>query len=134
MRSKTDYHVDGFENVFAIGNAVTGKGNIQESKRHGKEMTSLILNKNLTKDALEKWVVYHNNEIKSKVKKQLNGMLKEISNKEIQPENIIEGILNKTAEIHKKIGYKTYKEWATKHIPSRLEDEIPKNKTNIKCL
>ncbi len=134
MRNNTDYHVDGFENVFAIGNAVTGKGNIQESKRHGKEMTSLILNKNLTKDALEKWVVYHNSEIKSKVKKHLNGMLKEISSKEIQPENIIEGILNKTAEIQKKLGYATYKDWTIKNIPNRLEDELPKNKTNIKCL
>ena len=134
MLGITDYHVDGFSNVFAIGNAVTGRGNIQESKRHGKEMTSLILNKDLTKDALEKWVTYHNNEIKSKVKKQINIMLKEIANKEIQPENIIEGILNKTAKIQQNLGYKTYKDWIKKHIPNRLEDELPKNKTNLKCL
>jgi len=134
MYSNEDYHVAGFDNVFAIGNAVTGKGNIQESKRHGKEMTSLILDKYLTKDALEKWVIYHNNEIKSKVKKQLNGMLKEITDKEIQPENIIEEILNKTAKIQQKLRYKTYNDWIVKHIPNRLEEELPKNKTNLKCL
>lgn len=134
MRSKSDYHIEGFDNVFAIGNAVTGKGNIQESKRHGKEMTSLILNKDLTKDALDKWVTFHNNEIESKVRKQLSGMLNEITNKEIPPEDIIKEILNKTTKIQQNLGYKSYNDWILKHLPNRLEDELPKNKTNLKCL
>ncbi|MCF6180935.1 FAD-dependent oxidoreductase [Lutibacter sp.] len=134
MRSKSDYHIEGFDNVFAIGNAVTGKGNIQESKRHGKEMTSLILNKDLTKDALDKWVTFYNNEIESKVRKQLSGMLNEITNKEIPPEDIIKEILNKTTKIQQNLGYKSYNDWILKHLPNRLEDELPKNKTNLKCL
>lgn len=126
MRDEADYHVYGYENVFAVGNAVTGKGNILESKKHGKQMTELIIDKHLTEDAFEKWLTNHNNGIKSTVKDQLNSIVKEISELELQPESIIQGIIDKTTDIHQQLGYSNYREWVGKHIPVRLEELINK--------
>jgi len=133
MKRNTGYQVAGFENVFAVGNAVTGRGNIQESKRHGKQITTLIIDEHLTEDALEKWLTNINNEIKSKVDKDLNAIIREISKLHIQPNSVIEGILDKTNQIHKKIGYTNYGDWIQKNTPDRLEDML-KNKSNCKCI
>ena len=124
MRDEVDYHVYGYDNVFAVGNAVTGRGNILESKKHGKQMTKLIIDKHLTEDAFEKWLINHNNQIISKINEQINNIIKEISELEIQPETIIQGILDKTETIHKQIGFSSYSNWVQKNLPIRLEDTI----------
>ncbi|MBI9042072.1 FAD-dependent oxidoreductase [Lutibacter sp.] len=132
MRDEADYQVFGFDNVFAIGNAVTGRGNIQESKQHGKQMTEIIMDKHLTEDVFEKWLTNHNNQIKNKVQKQLNSIIEQIKAQEVKPEEITQEILNKTTEIHKKIKFTSYKDWILLNTPARLED-ISKNKDNCKC-
>ena len=126
MREEADYHVFGYDNVFAVGNAVTGRGNIRESKQHGKQMTALIIDKHLTEDAFEKWLINHNNQIVSEINDQMDSIVKEISELEIQPETIIQGILDKTDEIHKKIGFSNYTNWVEKNMPVRLEDTLLK--------
>jgi len=122
MRDEADYHVYGYDNVFAVGNAVTGRGNILESKQHGKQMTKLIIDKHLTEDAFEKWLINHNNQIKSNVHEQLESIVKEISEYKVQPESIIQEILDKTDEMHKKIKFKNYSDWVANNLPVRLED------------
>jgi NADPH-dependent glutamate synthase beta subunit-like oxidoreductase len=126
MRDEADYHVYGYGNVFAVGNAVTGKGNILESKKHGKQMTELIMDKHLTEDAFEKWLINHNKQIREDVNNQLDSILKEISGLDIQPESIIQGIIDKTDEIHQKYNYTNYRDWVHKNIPERLEDIVSK--------
>jgi len=126
MRDEADYHVYGYGNVFAVGNAVTGKGNILESKKHGKQMTELIMDKHLTEDAFEKWLINHNNQIREDVDKQLGSIIKEISELGVQPESIIKEIIDKTDEIHKKYNYTNYRDWVHKNIPERLEDILNK--------
>ncbi|HHC80336.1 MAG TPA: hypothetical protein ENK46_10675 [Flavobacteriia bacterium] len=126
MRDDADYHVFGYDNVFAIGNAITGKGNIIESKKHGKQMTEVIIDKHLTDDAFEKWLIAYNTQLKNDVHQQIEGIIREISASEIQPEAIIKGILDKTDAIHTKIGYSTYIDWVTENIPVRLEEILKK--------
>lgn len=133
MEGNSEYHVYGFENVFAVGNAVTGSGNIQESKQHGKQMTGVIIDKYLTSDALEKWLTNQNNEIKTKVNQQINTIFDEIYKLQIQPDFKRQGILNKIKKIHKKIRYSSYKEWIKNNTPNRLED-ILENKAECKCI
>ncbi len=122
MRDEADYHVFGYANVFAIGNAITGRGNILESKKHGKQMTAVIMDKHLTEDAFEKWLIDYNKNLKNNVQEQISGIIKEISEFKIQPETIILGILDKTSEIHKNINFSNYSNWVKKHTPIRLED------------
>ena len=38
----------GFENVFALGNAVTGRGNIKESQLHGRRVSEQVMYEYLT--------------------------------------------------------------------------------------
>lgn len=132
MRGNGNYHVFGFDNVFAIGNAVTGRGNIQESKKHGKQMTEKIIDIHLTEDAFEKWLTNYNNQIKSKINEQLSSIVNEISELEIQPEAIIQRIIDNTAKIHNYIGFKGYSNWIENNMSVRLED-ILKNKEECKC-
>ena len=124
MRKHVDYHVYGFDNVFAVGNAVTGRGNIQESKQHGQQITRRIIDVHLTEDALEEWLETMNSSIKSKVAENISSIIDEIGSKELQPENIIKNILDKTQAINNKNGYTGYAEWIEKHIPKRLEESI----------
>ncbi len=124
MMDEAHYRVFGYENVFAIGNAITGRGNIFESKKHGKQMTELIINEHLTKDTFEKWLINYNNRLKSEVYQQINDVIKEISEYNIQPDSIIQCILDRTDKIHKEMNYSNYLDWVTNNLPVRLENII----------
>ena len=128
MRKEADYHVSGFDYVFAVGNAVTGKGNIIESKKHGKQITELLIDKHLTEDVFEEWLIKRNNEITSMVDKHINSIVDEISHLEIKPKLIIQNILDKTSEIHKELKYKSYTNWVITHLPIRLEEIVKTNR------
>ncbi len=122
MRKHVDYHVFGYDNVFAVGNAVTGRGNIQESKQHGQKITRRIIDEHLTDDALETWLNNMNDSIKETVSQNVDSIIEEIRTQDIQPENIIQSILAKTKAINNKNGYSSYSEWTERHLPVRLED------------
>ena len=125
MENKDGYIVYGFSNVFAIGNAVTGRGNIQESKSHGNLMTNKIIDHHLEQDDLfEEWLINYNENLKSVVQVQIEEIDKEIKSKKIMPDDIIEGILNKTKALQKKIGYTSYEKWIKLKTPLRLEDML----------
>lgn len=128
MKKHADYHVYGYDNVFAVGNAVTGRGNIQESKQHGQQITRTIIDKHLTEDALEEWLVNLNESIKSDVSDNINSIITEISSKDIQPDDIIKSILNKTQKLNDKNNYVNYQDWIAKHKPIRLEELIKTDK------
>jgi len=123
MVGENGCRVAGFSNVFAIGNAITGKGNIRESKKHGVIMTNRIIDDHLQKDDfLEEWLSVYNENIKEEVKDQIEEMTNDLLTKDALPEKIIQNILRKTKAIEKKLGYTTYKEWIKAKTPVRLEN------------
>lgn len=123
MKNKNGYRVDEYDNVFAIGNAVTGRGNIRESKKHGTQMTNKIIEEHLAKDEFfEVWLINYNNNIKSEVKEQMDEIETEIKSKNIMPDEVIQMILNKTKALQQKVGYKNYTSWIKAKTPIRLED------------
>ena len=127
MKNKNGYKVSGFTNVFAIGNAVTGKGNIRESKKHGADMTNKIINEHLLKeDAIEIWLKNYNENIRSEVQEQMDEIEAEIQSKKIMPDIVIDNILSKTKKLQEKIGYKSYESWILSKTPIRLEDMLNK--------
>ncbi len=127
MKNKNGYRVDGFTNVFAIGNAVTGRGNIQESKKHGTLMTNKIIDQHIQEDDIfEEWLVNYNERIKSEVRQKIEEIETEIRSKKIMPNIVIENILIKTKTLQKKVGYTTYKKWIKSKTPIRLEDMLNK--------
>lgn len=127
MVSENGYRVTGFSNVFAIGNAVTGKGNIQDSKSHGSSMTNKIIDEHLqSDDLLEEWLQNINTNLKNKVNEQIDVIDQAIQAQKIMPDHLIENILNRTKELQQKTGFTTYKEWIALKTPIRLEDMLAK--------
>lgn len=47
LKDKESSHLEGYDNVFVVGNAVTGQGNIRASMRHGRAIGKM-LSENLT--------------------------------------------------------------------------------------
>ena len=123
MADKNGCQVEGFPNIFAIGNAVTGKGNIRESKKHGVLMTNKIIDDHLQQDSFfEEWLSAYNENLTDEVKDQIGEIEKEILSKDVLSEKIIQNILNKTKAYQEKAGYTTYQEWRKSKLPLRLEN------------
>lgn len=127
MKDNDGYKVFGYSNVFAIGNAVTGRGNIQESKTHGTLMTNKIIDRHLQNDDLfEEWLINLNGNIKTKVHEQIDEIDQEIKSKNIMPDEIIQNILNLTKALQGKSSYDNYTDWIKLKTPIRLEQLIDK--------
>ncbi|MDX2304142.1 MAG: FAD-dependent oxidoreductase [Microscillaceae bacterium] len=117
--------VDGFQNVFALGNAVTGRGNINESSKHGKEITEQIVEKYLSQEGesamykevfedRESQISFHTNKIMDKI-----SLTKPLSIEQMQE------LDQKVSELQQKVGYTgTFQQWVDKHLPLRLEEMI----------
>jgi len=43
LADETSCRIEGHENVFAVGNAVTGRGNINESSKHAEKISGWLL-------------------------------------------------------------------------------------------
>lgn len=121
------HKIEGFDNVFAIGNVVTGKGNILDSKKHGREITGKILEGHFSdlklNDPMEE--NYHNyfRKIEAGVDASLGGIVKELDRCEIHPEEDIQKILRLTQELQEKVGFNgDYQQWVDKWRPKRLEN------------
>jgi len=115
--------IDGYNNVFALGNAVTGRGNINESLKHGGEISTEVMDHYLgweEKD-YENWL--RSTEVG--VEHRVNKIVEFIQHKDFMPEDVIEQILARTEALQKKAGYEgDYPAWVKKKLPKRLEDML----------
>ncbi len=112
--------IDGFNNVFAIGNAVTGKGNINESIKHGREITEEIMETHLEwhQEDYENW----HRQTAMKVTKEINTIIETIENQKFLSDGVIQKILDQTEALQTKTGYNgNYKKWVELNTPPRLE-------------
>lgn len=113
--------VAGFENVFAIGNTVTGRGNIKESLNHGKMITERIADNYIDNPAelsSEASIVTQRTE----VKRSVDGLFPKVS--PITPEART-SIMAKVHEFWKLTGYDgNYEGWVQRHTPERLESIV----------
>ncbi len=123
MKDKENYRVYGYNNVFAIGNAVTGRGNIQESKMHGKQMIEKIIDKHLREgDLFEEWLENLNTDLCKKVDDNVKDIEAFIKAQKIMPDGVIENILKKTEDLQTKAGFTRYSDWIKEKTPIRLEN------------
>ena len=115
--------IDGFENVFAVGNAVTGRGNIKESLEHGKETVVEIMDHHLEwgETDFQKWL----RSTEASISEQVGSIAQQISQRKFLSNEVITSILNKTETLQKKVGYKgDYTAWIKEKIPARYEQVI----------
>jgi ferredoxin--NADP+ reductase len=115
--------IDGLDNVFAIGNAVTGRGNINESMKHSRDISESIIDDFLEwrQDDYENW----HRQTAEKVDHDISQIIGAIEESELLPDHIFQNILEKTKNLQKKIGYTgSYKDWVKQHTPPRLENML----------
>ena len=119
--------LDGYDNVFALGNAVTGRGNIIESMKHGKSVTIDIMDKHLhweEKD-YENWF----RSAEQQTEEQVEAIADQISHKDFMPEEVVQDIIDRVKTLQQKAGYNgDFAAWVTKNLPVRLEQLLEADK------
>ncbi|MGI9543994.1 MAG: FAD-dependent oxidoreductase [Cyclobacteriaceae bacterium] len=112
--------LEGHDNVFALGNAVTGRGNIIESMKHGKSVTIDIMDKHLNweeKD-YENWF----RGAEKNVEAQVDAIAEHIERQDFIPAETVQSILDGVEALQKKAGYDgDFMSWVEKNLPIRLE-------------
>jgi hypothetical protein len=116
--------------VFAIGNAVTGKGNIKTAKEHGSMVTKKLLENYLdnNSDAFGAQIEAYNEEVRQQTDSKIAKLFKELFDKELPDDATVDHIWKVSKEYQDSVGYKDYKSWVESHKPVRYEDIIAEKK------
>lgn len=112
-----------YDNVFALGNVVTGKGNIRASFLHGKKVAFHLMDNFLAWKEEDYEKIF---EISSQRAEERVGKIAEIlKEKNLLRVEQIQTILNKVSLLQKKVGYNgSYADWISKHKLESIEDVI----------
>ncbi len=115
--------VAGYDNVFAVGNAVTGRGNIKDSLLHGKETTLNIIDDYLEFEAESFSKMLRRQE--NRIDEQTANIAEQVAHKKFENDNVIQSILDKTTALQKKSNCNgNYMDWIRQHLPERLESMV----------
>ena len=115
--------LEGYPNVFALGNAVTGRGNIKESMIHGKEIALNVMDQHLDwqEQDYEDWLRVSENQIEQ----QVSNIADRIDKQQFLPQEVVEGIYRKIQALQQAAGYNgRFMDWVEKNLPERLEDQL----------
>jgi hypothetical protein len=119
----TNCLIEGFDHVFAIGNAVTGKGNINESVKHSREISSGIID-HFFEWQQQEYQDWHR-QTADKVDLDMDRIITRIEKRPSLSEVTLQSILQKTSMMQEKTGYDgNYESWIKKNLPLRYEDLI----------
>ena len=122
--------VSGYNNVFAIGNAVTGKGNIKTAKEHGSMVTQKLLDNYLQKNtqAFDMELEAYNEEIRKKTDAKIAEIFKQLFDKDVPDDVTVDHIWEVSKAYQDRVGYKDYASWIESHKPVRYEEIITQKK------
>ena len=113
----------GYDNVFALGNAVTGRGNIKESQMHGRMISDRVMDEYLA------WQSEDYEEIFARqldeTDKKIDRIGRHLSGQTLLTAGQAELIMRKTKEMQLRVGYRgDYDKWIKEHLPLRIEAMI----------
>ena len=115
--------IEGFDNVFAVGNAVTGQGNIKESMKHGNELSNRLM------DDFFNWKEEDYQEYLRLTEGNLEGQVEAISDqfsdKDLLSPDKIDVLDEKIKEMQEKVGYDgDYQAWIAKLFPASINRRL----------
>ncbi len=119
--------MEGYKNVFALGNAVTGRGNIKESMIHGKEVALGVMDHHLNwqEEDYENWLRGSENQIDH----QVSGIADQIERQQFLSSEVINSIQEKISDLQTSAGYGgNFRQWVDENLPERLEDQLENSK------
>lgn len=109
----------GYKNVFALGNAITGKGNIKESQQHGRKVSESIIRDYLGVDQQEHESDY---DFKNEITEQLKPVTQFVEQSDALSNDVFNTIMQNVKKLQLKAGYSgDYKKWIIDHLPARME-------------
>lgn len=117
IRNLSTGQLEGFDNVFALGNAVTGRGNIRASRLHGRSVTEWILENHLD------WQDEGYSRLLELLEEEDTRILERfVSENGLKKSEEIEHILQIVRKHQSRVGYSgDYEAWVEEHSPVRLE-------------
>jgi NADPH-dependent glutamate synthase beta subunit-like oxidoreductase len=109
----------GYENVFALGNAVTGRGNIKESQLHGRRVSEQVI---------DEFLAWQENDYEEIFERAVDNADRKVGMISVQLQkrarlaaDKINAIIEKADYLQNKSGYNgDYQAWIKKHLPVRL--------------
>lgn len=121
--------IEGYNHVFAIGNAVTGKGNINESVKHSREISSGIID-HFFEWQQQEYQDWHR-QTTHKVDLDMDQIITRIEKRPPLSDNKLQSILQRTRKMQQKVGYDgNYDNWIKKNLPLRYEEMINSNQSD----
>jgi len=111
----------GYPDVFALGNVVTGRGNIRESLLHSRAVTKSLLDTHLDilEDKYKDWI----REDESITVKRIEHLVELLKESPAAAEEKIARLFKEIKKLQNKAGYDgNYKKWIKEHLPVRLEN------------
>lgn len=123
LKDMESCQIEGYENVFAVGNAVTGTGNINESLKHGRELSQRVMDNYLNWQEED----YQNylRQTESNISEQIDVISEKFKKKNLLSVEKIEKLQDRIKEFQQKANYDgNYGKWVERHLPKRLE-ELP---------
>ncbi len=115
--------LDGFEHVFVIGNALTGRGNINESLKHGRIVSEALANYYLNDD--EAAIAAAIQRAEEKISSGLVRILRRIGKRKPPDASTRQRIFEKVKALQRQVGYDgQYTQWIERHRPIRLEEML----------
>jgi len=119
--------LEGFDNVFILGNAVTGRGNIRDTQKHGRKVTERIVDQFMVRDEEDYQELFDRAEELTDLR--LSSIGEKIMGFAPLSDEEAQDLESKIAGLQKKSGYDgNYPEWIKKHTPPRLENMVQHEK------
>ncbi len=119
VEDETFCRIAGYPKVFALGNAVTGRGNIKESMNHGR-----MISQNVIEGYLNEAEGDPNEAAVERIATAIATVSAEIRDTKISLETY-DQIMDRVAAHHQRTGYEgDYMTWMQRHMPTRLEDML----------
>lgn len=113
--------LEGFENVFALGNAVTGRGNIKASLVHGRQVSDQVMDYFLAWREQDYQELIRRGALDAELKIETIADL--LRHKKLLGVEQIRSLVDRVQEMQRRVGYDgDYHKWVAKHRPVRLEE------------
>jgi ferredoxin--NADP+ reductase len=114
--------LEGLEDVFALGNAVTGRGNIKESQLHGRLVSQKVVDEFLAWNPEDYQMIFDRAEMNADQK--VSEIHRHLQKQARLGEEAMHKIENRIKQLQDKVRYTDYSEWIAAHLPVRLENMI----------
>ena len=118
-----------YENVFGLGNVITGKGNIKVSLTHGKQVADHVMDNFLAWREEDYQELIASGEESSK--KKVDKIVELLNEKGFLKVGQVKSILNQVKRQQKRVGFNGgYSEWMANHRVERIDAAIARVKNN----